>query len=170
MFDSSRRLPHGAYVDFDTTPVCVVPDSILLQWLFYHGIPMNKGSTKQDLLQQVQRAIDIKQPLDEDKISSADATNARSYVSIDSISLLSTVTWKTSGAELLSLLRGSETPSIDANYINEIFGEGMNGIRERAWLRLTSGHMNLETLPYALPIHVLLLMGVTEISTCLKSR
>ena len=51
---------------------------------------MNKGSTKQDLLQQVQRAIDIKQPLDEDKISSADATNARLYVSIDSISLLST--------------------------------------------------------------------------------
>ena len=147
--DSSRRLPHGAYVDFDRTPMCVVPHSILLQWLFYHGIPMNKGSEKQDLLQQVQHAIDIKQPLDEDKISSVDATNARSYVSIDSISLLSTVTWKTDGAELLSLLRGNETPSIDANYINEIFGEGMNGIRERAWLRLTSGHMNLETLCFA---------------------
>ena len=49
----------------------------------------------------------------------------------------------------ISVLRGSETPKIDALYINDIFGQGMNGIRERAWLRFISGHLNIETLRLA---------------------
>ena len=39
-----------------------------------------------------------------------------------------------------------KTPNISHDYINEHFGKGMNGIRERAWLRVVSGHLNIDTL------------------------
>ena len=45
----------------------------------------------------------------------------------------------------MTLPRGSKTPITPPAYINEIFGTRMNGIRERAWLRLISGHLNIET-------------------------
>ena len=37
----------------------------------------------------------------------------------------------------------------DSDYINEIFGLGMNGIREHTWLQIISGHLNMETLKIA---------------------
>ena len=36
-----------------------------------------------------------------------------------------------------------------SSYIDEHFGRGMNGIRERAWLRVISGHLNIDTLRMA---------------------
>ena len=144
----SRHLPHRAHVDFNRTRICVVPTSILLQWLYYRGIPMNRGSIKEELLQQVQRAIDIDQPLDKDCIVSDISTTARLYVSCDSISLLSSVEWETDGNRMLSLLRGTETPKINATYINEIFGEEMNGIRKCAWKHVVSDHLDVETLQF----------------------
>ena len=39
--------------------------------------------------------------------------------------------------------------NIDSTYIDTIFGEGKNGIRERAWLRFQSGHLNIGTLRMA---------------------
>ena len=144
-----RRLPHGAYVDFKRVPIPVVPASILMSWLYYHGIPMLKESSKTLLIQQVQRAIEIDHPLDDDCINSSDASTARSYVSSDNIKLLSGVGWENAGDNLLQKLRSAETPTINATYINTIFGRGMNGIRERAWLRLISGHLNIQTLRFA---------------------
>ena len=79
---------------------------------------MPKGSTKEALLQQVKHIIDIEQPLDDDRISSNDTTMARLHMSIDSISLLSSVTWETNQSELLSIFRGKKTPRINATYIN----------------------------------------------------
>ena len=107
---------------------------------------MPKGITRAILVQQVLRAIDIGQKLDEERIHSSDASTARSYVSFDSITILSGAEWQIDGNVLLSTLRGVETPRISSAYINEIFGQGMNGIRERAWLRFVSGHLNVETL------------------------
>ena len=146
--NSSRRLSHGAYVDFSRIPVFIVPSSILLLWLHYHGIPMNKTSQRQELRHQVQRAIDLDQPLDEDNILSSDSTTARSYVSIDNINILSSVEWTTDGNACLGQLREIQTPSINATYINDVFGEGKNGIRERAWLRMVSGHLDIDTLRF----------------------
>ena len=42
------------------------------------------------------------------------------------------VEWETNGEELLTTLRGIETPAVNVDCINQIFGRGMNGIRERA--------------------------------------
>ena len=47
------------------------------------------------------------------------------------------------------MLRGQDIPDIDSAYINDVFGEGKNGVRNRAWLRFVSGHLNVETLRMA---------------------
>ena len=41
--DPSRTIHYGADVNFYYMLVCVVPASILLQWLHYHGAPHPKG-------------------------------------------------------------------------------------------------------------------------------
>mmetsp|Transcript_24056 Transcript_24056/g.46005 ORF Transcript_24056/g.46005 Transcript_24056/m.46005 type:complete len:332 (+) Transcript_24056:104-1099(+) len=142
----SDQLPHGAYIDFNHMPICVVPATMLVLWLFYHGVPHPKGSSRQDLVTQVKRAYDMKQPLDEDRLAIKDGSTARSYVSFDTITIVSGVEWNGDGESLLASLRSTSTPQVNAEYINGIFGEGKNGVRDRAWLRFVSGHLDIETL------------------------
>ena len=85
--NSARTIPHGSYVDFDRVPVYVVPSAMLLLSLYFRGVPMPKGTTKAILIQQVLRARDLGQPLDEDRIHASDASTARFYISFHSITL-----------------------------------------------------------------------------------
>ena len=41
---------------------------------------MPKGSNRKDLLDQVQRVLDLDQPMDEEQLNSNDASTARSYI------------------------------------------------------------------------------------------
>ena len=50
---------------------------------------------------------------------------------------------------MLIALRNQDFPNIDSTYIDDVFGIGKNGVRERAWLRFESGHLNVETLRMA---------------------
>jgi len=148
--NTSRTLPHGAYIDFNHLPIAVVPGTMLLLWLYYHGIPHPKGSSRYELVQQVTQAHQMGQELDEDRLTSVEAATAGSYISFDTILLLLPDTeWIADGDTLLSNLRGNSVAKITANYVNDIFGLGKNGIRERAWLRLVSGHLNIDTLKMA---------------------
>ena len=70
-------------------------------------------------------------------------------ISIDGIKVLSPVEWSTTGDEAVRTVRHEQTPRIDSTYIESVFGIGKNGIRDRAWLRFVSGHMNVETLRVA---------------------
>jgi len=55
---------------------------------------------------------------------------AKSFVSIDSITVSAAVEWKTKGDDLLRTLRNN-IPKIDSAYIDSIFGEGkMVSVRE----------------------------------------
>ena len=118
---------------------------VLRQWLHFRGVPIPKGTAKKDVVEQVNRALDLQQPLDEERISSTDATTANSYVSVDCITVLKEVLWVTDGNTIVDTVRKT-FPKIDTEYIDSIFGLGKNGIRERAWLRFESGHLNMETL------------------------
>ena len=86
-----QSFPHGTYIDFKHMPICVVTGTMLILWLFYHEVPHPKGSSRKDLVDQVQRAYDLKQPLGEDRLVSNDAETARSYVSFDTITILSSI-------------------------------------------------------------------------------
>ena len=76
----------------------------------------------------MQRALQLGQHLDEDRLTSDDAMTAKSYISFDCITVLSEVEWNTNGDELMNILRSEQTPTIDSTYINTIFGDGKNGI------------------------------------------
>ena len=149
--NSSRALPHGAHIDFDVIPVSACPASVLRQWLFYHGVPLPKSTTsKKELVDLVKQALELAQSLDEDAIASANAAAAKSYIPMDNIHVLSAVEWNTDRAAILAALRDdTDMPQVNSSYINTIFGEGKNGIRERAWLRFVSGHLDIETLQMA---------------------
>ena len=107
--NSSDCLPHGAYIDLNHMPICVVPATMMILWLFYHGVPHLKGSSRQELVRQVQCAYDMKEPLDEDRLVIKDASTARSYVSFDTITMLSGVEWNDDDDSLLAILRSDTT-------------------------------------------------------------
>ena len=65
--------------------------AVCLRWLHYRGVPHPKGTTKKHLVEQVKHAQGLKQPLDEERLKSMDATTAKSYVSIDSIAVSAAV-------------------------------------------------------------------------------
>ena len=48
--DSTRSLPHGSIIKFGhklgERPVDLYPTNVLLEWLYFHGVLMPKGSTK----------------------------------------------------------------------------------------------------------------------------
>mmetsp|Transcript_11145 Transcript_11145/g.24128 ORF Transcript_11145/g.24128 Transcript_11145/m.24128 type:complete len:298 (-) Transcript_11145:159-1052(-) len=127
--DSSSALPHGAILDFEHMPICLFPSPLLLLWLFYHGVPAPKTLSRNDLIETVRHAVEIGEPLDDSRLKSQEAATAKSYISFDTITLLSEVEWVTDGDRVLSRLRSSSTPSISHAYINTIFGERKNGTR-----------------------------------------
>lgn len=99
--DSERLLPHGAMIDFKYMPVCVVPSTVLLLWLVYHGITHPKDSLRNALVTQVKRAIEMEVVIDEERLRSTEYTTAKSYVSWDAITIHSEVQWNNSGDEML---------------------------------------------------------------------
>ena len=55
--------------------------------------------------------------------------------------------WSEDTTKLLEVIRNA--PRVDSEMINNIFGLGSNGVRERAWKRILSGHLDVSTLKYA---------------------
>ena len=114
--NSSQSLLHGAYIESKRMPICVIPGTMLILWLFYHEVPHPKGSSRKDLVDQVQRAYDLKQPLGEDRLVSNDAETARSYVSFDTITILSSINWNVDGDSFLTFLRSESIPHVNDKY------------------------------------------------------
>ena len=79
--DSSRKLPHNSIIKFIEIPMMFIPNNLLRIWLFYRGVPHPKNTTQQNLLEQVELAIQIKKSLDYSRIDLNDAMNTRSYIS-----------------------------------------------------------------------------------------
>ena len=65
---------------------------------------------------------------------------------MDTIAVAASVLWNPSGDDILSALRYNQIPTLDSTHMNKIFGNGKNGIRDRAWLCIESGHLKIETL------------------------
>ena len=57
--------------------------------------------------------------------------------------------WHALQQVVVDFLRSDAVPAVDELYITSIFGEGKNGIRERAWLRFVSGNLDIEKLKLA---------------------
>ncbi|EJK72180.1 hypothetical protein THAOC_06315, partial [Thalassiosira oceanica] len=112
--DPSRKLPHCAHINFKVLPVQMVPSANLLLWLYYRCVP----------------AITIGASLDPQKIAiiDEDETVTTSYVTVDPITLLSETNWTDNGPAIVAAIRDkTKVPTIDAYYLDSIFGKGVNG-------------------------------------------
>lgn len=144
--DSTRTIPHNSVIYYDRRPIDIMPTNVLLEWLYYHGLPMPKGSSKASLVQKVKLALANKQDIDRERISLDDAVNRKSYISWETMSGVSDIIWNHSTHDLLTFIRSAAVPPVDEAYITSIFGLGKNGIRERAWKRFVSGSLDMNTL------------------------
>ena len=95
------------------TPAAVV----VLLWR-----PKSKRYIEKYFIEQVQRTQELTQSLDEEQLGSTDAAAAKSYVSIDNITVSAYVTWKTNGDKILIAMRNVGIPKTDSTYINKRFG------------------------------------------------
>ena len=87
----------------------------------------SKRSSQGKLIDMVQRAINTKQPLDDDCLV-LERSTSNLYVTIETRKVLSTVEWNSNPDDVFMALRDDNMPKIDSDYINQIFGEGKNGI------------------------------------------
>ena len=77
--------------------------------------------------------------------------------------------WSEESTKLLEVIRNA--PRVDSEMINNIFGLGSNGVRERAWKRILSGHLDVSTLKYAstsLKIFSYLPVNAQDINTAIR--
>lgn len=65
----------------------MMPTNVLLNWLYYHGLPMPKGASKAVLVQKVKLALAHNQELDRERISLDKAVNRKSYISWETMSI-----------------------------------------------------------------------------------
>jgi len=75
--DATRTLPHNSIIDFGQRPISMMPTNVLLNWLYYHGLPMPKGASKAVLVQKVKLALAHNQELDHERISLDKAVNRK---------------------------------------------------------------------------------------------
>ena len=99
-----------------------------------------------ELEKQVKLAVEIKQPLDSERLKS-DNVNASLYISWETLFVETSLEWSEESTKLLEVIRNA--PRVDSEMINNIFGLGSNDVRERAWKRILSGHLDVSTLKYA---------------------
>lgn len=86
-----------------------------------------------ELVKQIELEIAVEQKIDYDHISLEKSQNMQSYISFDQILVESEVVWNNKTGDTMSLLHGVAT--IDAEWIDTKFGEGINVMRNRVWLR-----------------------------------
>lgn len=122
--DNTRALPHKAIIS-DKIPVDIWPENVLLEWLYFHGVPMPKSSSKAMLIEKVKLALAVGQELDRERISLANTLNRKSYISWENMVAASVVYWNDSGEDVLNFLRSAQVPKVDEEYIMKTFGAGI---------------------------------------------
>ena len=143
--DPTRKLPHNSIINIEKSPIGILPHNVLLDWMVYHGVPMPKGTSRLALIERVRLAYANEQPLDRERISLNEAVKTKSYISWESMGGVSGIRWNNDKSILLQFIR-SDVPTVNSEYVDKIFGTGMNGIRERSWLRFVSGSLDIQSL------------------------
>lgn len=106
---------------FDKRPVTLVPHNVLVMWLYYHGVPHPKGTSKQDVINKVLLALSMFKSLDYERLDIDEAINRRSYISWELIEVESDINWITDQKEIVQYLRSDNFPTITDEYITSIF-------------------------------------------------
>jgi hypothetical protein len=152
---TDKTLPYGAVLDFIACPAQMHSDKTLQKWLtlrrlkFFSSPDQDKASVRSALVNMVKRvhAMGPKGPPVAEDVQIGDGQ----YVIWDVLKSDNKVEWmgavENSGMELLSMLR-DHIVKIDDTVIDETFGVGKPGIRQRAQRCVAGGHINLSTMKF----------------------
>ena len=70
------------------------------------------------------------------------------YINLEVLTCNDPILWEIDSAVVFGQVRALSTV-FDENFIEQYFGGGRNGVRERAWRRVHAGHFDLRTLQSA---------------------
>ena len=139
-------MPFGALLDFSKVPISLTPTPALIQFLALRKLKVRGAVSREGLEDKVKEVLEqgasAPQPVQRATIGQ----NVSNYVDLEALTEAGPngLIWDQT-VNTLKLMRESFV-ALDATAINKIFGERKNGIRQRALLRIKSGHLDPRTL------------------------
>ena len=145
--DQNQVLPWGCYLNFETVPINMQTTSALICYLECRGLSPRASNTRDQLNSAVERIVsqgDSSAPI----IPLASSEGGGHYINLEVLTCSEPIVWETDSAVVFDSVRNLTTV-FDEKFITEYFGEGRNGVRERAWRRVHAGHFDLRSLQSA---------------------
>ena len=151
-YEAGKTCGHGQVLDFERCPVELCTPRQLWYYLHCRYMQLPESVTRNDLVSLTNRLIETERESgDARPIRANDGDDAPKYVPWEYLrgrGESGSVSW-VSGDEALCLIRDA-LPVIDESLIVGVFGEGREGVKKRAMLRLQAGHFNIQSLRYGL--------------------
>ena len=142
---NGKEAPFGSIIDFDICPIDLLSTESLVIWLGFRGIFVRDATDKSrdKLCKYVKRFSNNLNvyPIIEDTV-----VGAGKYIALSVLTANRKANWRRQHEEILEAIR-SFLPNIDETFIYNNFGV-RNGVRDRAFLWLTGGHLNPGSLQY----------------------
>lgn len=142
--DKDEILPWGCLLDFEAVPILMQPSQALVTYLESRGLSPRASNTREQLISAVERVASQGErgpPI----LPSTDVTGSGHYINLEVLTCNEPLIWEINGEIILNQVQKLRT-KLDEAFIDNYFGVGRNGVRERAWGRITGGHFDLKTL------------------------
>ncbi len=142
---------YGTFIEFDIndggTPISLNHPSLLSTWLKYRGLHIKSKDTNATMIPLIRKCLESNQPV-------MYHTDEEAYTAtLPYLGVTTPISWKECNNEsdfdiIKDKIKNIMKLNIDS--FNSIFGEGKNGVRDRAYTRLVSGHYHIKTLKVAM--------------------
>ena len=145
--DQNQVLPWGCHLNFDTVPIHMQTTSALICYLKCRGLSPRASNTRDQLNSAVERIVsqgESSAPI----IPLASSEGGGHYINLEVLTCSEPILWEADSSIVFNHVRNLTTV-FDEKFITENFGEGRNGVRERAWRRVHAGHFDLRSLQSA---------------------
>jgi hypothetical protein len=141
---ANEVLPWGCNLDFDVVPVQMQQTRALICFLEVRGLSPRPSNTCQQIDSSVQRVINqgTNSPAIIPSTSNEDSGH---YVNLEVLTCGEPIIWNNASEDVFKAVRELRV-EFDDTFIDNFFGIGRNGVRERAWGRVIGGHFDLATL------------------------
>lgn len=145
--DQGRTLPWGSYMS-DSVPLTAQPMSALASWLSARKIPVRSTDSREDLLTVVKEIYEFQRRsgrLDLPRIHPLEPfQGVGHYINWETLTCNQTIEWK-GGDYMMGTIR-ADILLITDDMVDEVFGPGQPALREKAKVKVKSGHYDMATL------------------------
>ena len=120
------------------------PTPTLITFLECRGLSLRASNTRTQLISAVERVVSQGArgpPI----LPCADIVGAGHYLNLEVLTCDEPIIWEASSQIVFQQVRDLRT-KFNEDFIDQHFGVGRNGVRERAWGRINGGHFDMNTL------------------------